>query len=57
MRAQVGDVLSATVMDVKDYGAIVEVLRGRVGLIHISELAHTAPASTAAAAELLQVLC
>ena len=38
-----------TVLEIKDYGAIVQVLRNREGLLHISEVAHgdTRPAKDA----------
>jgi predicted RNA-binding protein with RPS1 domain len=39
---QVGDELTATVTDVKDFGAIVEILRGRMGLLHMTEISHHA---------------
>eukprot|EP00953_Heterococcus_sp_UTEX-ZZ885_P023661 12992-Heterococcus_DN1.PRE.5 len=39
---KVGDELTATVTDVKDFGAIVEILRGRMGLLHMTEISHHA---------------
>jgi polyribonucleotide nucleotidyltransferase len=38
--AHVGDTYMGTVVSVQDYGALIEVLRGRQGLLHISELSH-----------------
>ena len=37
-----GQTYVCTVLEIKDYGAIVQVLRNREGLLHISELAHAA---------------
>ncbi|CAM9293940.1 unnamed protein product [Chrysoparadoxa australica] len=37
---EVGDVLEATVTSIKDFGCILEVLRGREGLLHMSEMRH-----------------
>jgi polyribonucleotide nucleotidyltransferase len=42
LKKQVGDELTATVTDVKDFGAIVEILRGRMGLLHMTEISHHA---------------
>jgi predicted RNA-binding protein with RPS1 domain len=51
---QVGDELTATVTDVKDFGAIVEILRGRMGLLHMTEISHHA--SGRPVASLLKVI-
>ena len=37
----VGDIYQGTVVSIKDFGAFVEVLPGKDGLVHISELAET----------------
>ncbi len=38
---KVGEVYEGTVKDLLDFGALVEILPGRVGLLHISEIANT----------------
>ncbi len=35
-----GEVYRATVIEVKDFGAVLEVLRGKEGLLHVSEISH-----------------
>jgi polyribonucleotide nucleotidyltransferase len=35
-----GEVYTATVVEVKDFGAVLEVLRGKEGLLHVSEISH-----------------
>lgn len=37
-----GAILSAVVQEVKEFGAFVEVLRGRTGLLHVSEISNVA---------------
>ncbi|EWM27214.1 polyribonucleotide nucleotidyltransferase 1 [Nannochloropsis gaditana] len=37
---QEGEVYMATVVEVKDFGAVLEVLRGKEGLLHMSEISH-----------------
>lgn len=36
-----GEVYEGTVKDILDFGALVEILPGKVGLLHVSEIAHT----------------
>jgi polyribonucleotide nucleotidyltransferase len=38
---KVGEVYEGVVKDLLDFGALVEILPGKVGLLHISEIAHT----------------
>jgi polyribonucleotide nucleotidyltransferase len=38
---EIGEVYEGTVKDLLDFGALVEILPGRVGLLHVSEIAHT----------------
>ncbi|KAG5180417.1 hypothetical protein JKP88DRAFT_323791 [Tribonema minus] len=38
--AQSGDVMTGTVTEIRDFGAMVEVLRGRLGVLHVSEVSH-----------------
>src|SRR5690554_1612265 len=38
---EAGDVYTSTVIEVKDFGAIVEVLRGQEAVLHMSELTHS----------------
>jgi len=37
---QEGEVYTATVIEIKDFGVVVEVLRGKEGLLHMSEISH-----------------
>ena len=36
-----GSILSGVVKEVRDYGAVVQVLRGRTGLLHVSEISNS----------------
>lgn len=38
---EVGDIFEGTVKDILNFGALVEILPGRVGLLHVSEVANT----------------
>lgn len=38
---EVGDIFEGTVKDLLNFGALVEILPGRVGLLHVSEVANT----------------
>lgn len=38
---EVGDIFEGTVKDLLNFGALVEILPGRVGLLHVSEIANT----------------
>ena len=38
---EVGDIYEGTVKDLLNFGALVEILPGRVGLLHVSEIANT----------------
>ena len=37
---QEGEIYTATVVEIKDFGAVLEVLRGKEGLMHMSEISH-----------------
>jgi polyribonucleotide nucleotidyltransferase len=56
-----GAILSAVVQEVKDYGAFVEVLRGRTGLLHVSEISNVVSGMGAVellkAGDCLDVMC
>ena len=36
---EVGGIYEGTVIEIKDYGAVVELLRNKEGLLHVSEIA------------------
>lgn len=40
---EIGAVLTAVVTETREYGAVVQLLRGRVGLLHMSEVGRPAP--------------
>jgi len=56
-----GAILSAVVSEVKDFGAFLEVLRGRTGLLHVSEISNTVSGMNAVdllkVGDVLDVMC
>ncbi len=58
---QEGEVYTATVVEIKDFGAVMEVLRGKEGLMHMSEISHhkgnRAPADLLAVGQQVKVKC
>ena len=58
---QEGEIYTATVVEVKDFGAVLEVLRGKEGLMHMSEISHhkagKAPVDMLAVGQQVKVKC